>query len=59
MPTKVEMLRCDECGHTLTREKFEAICFADCYSKDHYIGLIEDGKCPECEKDALEEVRDG
>ena len=46
--TKVEMFRCSECGHTLTRDEFELICFADSYGKDHYIGLMEDGECPEC-----------
>lgn len=55
MPTKVELLRCAECGHTLTREKFDQICFDDCIGKDHYIGLIGDGKCPECGKDVLED----
>ena len=58
MLTKVEMLRCADCGHTLTLEKFEKICFGDCVGKDHYIGLIEDGKCPECDDGQLEEVRD-
>jgi len=55
MPTKVEMLRCAECGYTLMREMFEQICFADSCGKDHYIGLMEDGKCPECGEDVLED----
>ena len=56
MPTKVELLRCAECGYTLTREKFEQICFDQCSCKDNYIGLIEDGTCPECCKEALEDI---
>ena len=55
MPTKVEVLRCSECGHTLTRDKFSEICFADSRTKAEYLDLIEDGECPECEKGWLEE----
>lgn len=58
MPTKVEMLCCTECGYTLTRDQFSDICYADSVTKAQYFGMIEDGVCPECGKDGLEEVRD-
>ena len=59
MPVRVEMLHCSDCGYTLTKEEFDQICYADCFSKDHFIGLVEDGECPECTGGVLEEVRDG
>lgn len=52
-----EMLRCSNCGYTITREKFNEICYADSFGgKDHYIGLLEDGECPECNGGVLEEA---
>ena len=52
------MLRCSDCGYTLTQEEFDQLCYADSVSKDHYISLLEDGECPECTGGVLEEVRD-
>ena len=57
MPIKVEILRCTECGYTLTRDQFSDICYADSVTKAQYCGMIEDGACPECEKGTLEEYR--
>lgn len=60
MPTKVEMLRCNECGHTLTREEFERIlCDGDHWmGQEHFENMLEYPKCLECDG-SLEEGRDG
>ena len=52
---KEEMMRCADCGYTLTREQFSDFCYADSITKAQYHGMMEDGKCPECYKDGLED----
>jgi len=49
-------LRCSDCKHTMSGEAWAKHCFDESRSRDEYVGIDEDGICPECGKSTMEEV---
>ena len=53
---KAVLLRCADCGHTMTREQWGEHCGKEARFDEECVGIDEDGICPECGMCVIEEV---